>query len=269
MSELPSPYAQLLGLGLVWVSAHCAGMCGPLLVGLDVAGVRSGQSALRGAGQVLLYQLGRSLTYAWLGALCGLLGAGLQRILRPAGSLLALALGAAALWPIATRIFRALVQPRSQRAQAAPDLIRLRRSADEGKSFQLRSVERARGLLHPLLASTHPLRPLALGAAMGLLPCMLVGWALGLAALTGSAYRGALVMLLLVGMTTPMLLTVTALPRLALFKAPGTLRTRLARALPAVAGVWLLLCGAAGLGLIAHQHIGVTVLGRPLLLMLF
>lgn len=263
MSALPSPYAQLFGLGLVWVSAHCAGMCGPLLVGLDVAGVRSGRSALRGAGQVLLYQLGRSLTYAWLGALCGLLGAGLSRILRPAGSLLALALGAAALWPLVRPLFR-IPGPRAQ-----PELLRLRRSADEGKSFQLRSVERAQGLLRPLLESTHPLRPLALGAAMGLLPCMLVGWALGLAALSGSALRGALVMLLLVAMTTPMLLTVTALPRLALFRRQGGLRTRLARLLPAVAGVWLLLCGAAGLGLIAHQHLGVTVLGRPLLLMLF
>ena len=47
MSALPSPYAQLLGLGLVWVSAHCAGMCGPLLVGLDVAGVRSGRTVVR------------------------------------------------------------------------------------------------------------------------------------------------------------------------------------------------------------------------------
>ncbi|MFO0574839.1 MAG: sulfite exporter TauE/SafE family protein [Polyangia bacterium] len=268
MSALPSPYAQLLGLGLVWVSAHCAGMCGPLLVGLDVAGVRSGRSALRGAGQVLLYQLGRSLTYAWLGALCGLLGAGLSRILRPAGSLLALALGVAALWPLLRPLLQRL-QLGGQQARPAPELVRLRRSADEGKSFQLRSVERAQGFLRPLLESTHPLRPLALGAAMGLLPCMLVGWALGLAALSGSALRGALVMLLLCAMTTPMLLTVTALPRLALFRTQGGLRTRLARVLPAVAGVWLLLCGAAGLGLIAHQHIGVTVLGRPLLLMLF
>lgn len=267
MSELPSPYAQLLGLGLLWVSAHCAGMCGPLLVGLDVAGVRSGNSALRGAGSVLLYQLGRSLTYAWLGALCGLLGAGLARVLRPAGSVLAIALGVVALWPFA----RTLGQSLLRRPTAAPGLLRLRRSAadQDGKSWPLRSVERAHDLLQPLLASTHPLRPLALGAAMGLLPCMLVGWALGLAALSGSALRGALVMLLLVAMTTPMLLAVTALPRLARFRASSTLRTRLARALPAVAGVWLLLCGAAGLGLIQHRHLGVTVLGRPLLLMLF
>lgn len=264
-TSVPSPYAQLLSLGLLWVSAHCAGMCGPLLVGLDVAGVRCGHGLVRGAGQVLLYQAGRGLTYAWLGGLCGLLGAGLARVLRPAGALIALALGAAALWPLAVGLLR-------REKDASGQLVRLRRSAEdqEGKSQRLRFVERAnQSLLRPLLASTHPLRPLALGAVMGLLPCMLVGWALGLAALAGSPLRGALVMLLLVAMTTPMLLVVTALPRLPLFTRASRLRAQLATVLPLIAGVWLLLCGAAGLGLIEHRHIGVTLLDRPLLLMLF
>lgn len=263
-TSVPSPYAQLLSLGLLWVSAHCAGMCGPLLVGLDVAGVRCGHGLVRGAGQVLLYQAGRGLTYAWLGGLCGLLGAGLARVLRPAGALIALALGAAALWPLVLGLLR--------RDESPGQLVRLRRSAEdqEGKSQRLRFVEWAnQGLLRPLLASTHPLRPLALGAVMGLLPCMLVGWALGLAALAGSPLRGALVMLLLVAMTTPMLLVVTALPRLPLFTRASRLRAQLATVLPLIAGVWLLLCGAAGLGLIEHRHIGVTLLDRPLLLMLF
>lgn len=264
MSSVPSPYAQLVSLGLLWVSAHCAGMCGPLLVGLDVAGVRCGHGLVRGAGQVLLYQVGRGLTYAWLGGLCGLLGAGLARLLRPAGALIALALGLAALGPLLSSLLRR--DPRSG------TLVRLRRSADDqaGKSQRLRFVEWAnRGLLRPLLSSTHPLRPLALGAVMGLLPCMLVGWALGLAALAGSPLRGALVMLLLVAMTTPMLLIVTALPRLPLFSFASRLRARLATGLPLIAGVWLLLCGAAGLGLIEHRHIGGTLLGHPLLVMLF
>lgn len=263
-TSVASPYAQLLSLGLLWVSAHCAGMCGPLLVGLDVAGVRCGHGLVRGAGQVLLYQLGRGLTFAWLGGLCGLLGAGLARVLRPAGALIALMLGAAALWPLVLRLLR-----REHRSAA---LVQLRRSPDdrEGKSPRLRFVEWAnRGLLRPLLLSTHPLRPLALGAVMGLLPCMLVGWALGLSALAGSPLRGALVMLLLIAMTTPMLLVVTALPRLPLFSGAQRLRQQLATVLPLIAGVWLLLCGAAGLGLIEHRHLGATLLGRPLLLMLF
>jgi sulfite exporter TauE/SafE len=149
------------------------------------------------------------------------------------------------------------------------ELLPLRRSAHEGKSLKRRLIEEGQEILRPLLQSRHPLRPLALGVAMGLLPCMLVGWALGLAALSGSPLRGALVMGLLVAMTTPMLLAVTALPRFALFRRARRGTAALARALPAIAGLWLLLCGAAGLGLIEHQHLGVTVLGRPLLLMLF
>lgn len=261
MSAQVGPYTQLASLGLLWVSVHCAGMCGPLLVGLDVAGVRSRQGLLRGAGNVLLYQAGRALTYSWLGALCGLLGAGLGRVLQPAGSLLALGLGAAALWPF----LRSL----SRRPDPAAPLLPLRLGTRPATRERLRPLDRLRALLLPLLQSAHPLRPLALGAAMGLLPCMLVGWALGLAALSGSPVRGALVMLLLVAMTTPMLLAVTALPRVPMPGAARRLRARLAGCLPAVAGIWLLLCGAAGLGLIEHRHLGVTVLGRPFLLMLF
>ena len=58
-----------------------------------------------------------------------------------------------------------------------------------------------------------PLRDLALGAVMGFLPCMIVLWALGLSALTGSALHGAAIMLILVALTTPVLLGVTLLPR--------------------------------------------------------
>ena len=263
MSALASPYTQVLSLGLLWVSAHCAGMCGPLLVGLDVAGVRSGRGVLQGAGQVLLYQAGRALTYAWLGALSGLLGAGLERAMRPAGALLALALGAVSLWgPL--RSLR-------QRGEAPAALVRLRRPTvgDDAPGWRPRVVARLHTILLPILESTHPLRPLALGAAMGLLPCMLVGWALGLAALSGSALHGALVMVLLVAMTTPMLLTVTALPRLAVPAAARRARALLARVLPIVSGVWLLLCGAAGLGILAHQHFGIRLFGRALLVMLY
>ncbi|MBI5775005.1 MAG: sulfite exporter TauE/SafE family protein [Verrucomicrobia bacterium] len=66
-------------LGLVG-SAHCAGMCGPLALALPATG---NTRAAFLAGR-LLYNLGRILTYAALGAIFGLIGqgfalAGLQR----------------------------------------------------------------------------------------------------------------------------------------------------------------------------------------------
>lgn len=62
--------ALLLGLA---GSLHCVGMCGPLLLALplDATGKRQ---VLR---QLLVYHLGRVLTYAALGLLFGLLGKGL------------------------------------------------------------------------------------------------------------------------------------------------------------------------------------------------
>jgi sulfite exporter TauE/SafE len=90
---LPPAYAQVLGLGVLWTSIHCIGMCGPLLSGLDIAGVMRGRSRLQGLLGVVAYQAGRGLTYAWLGGLAGLLGAGLGRLATISGALLALAVG--------------------------------------------------------------------------------------------------------------------------------------------------------------------------------
>ncbi len=66
-------------LGLVG-SLHCAGMCGPLAMAVPVAG--SGRGAV--IRSRLVYNLGRVLTYAAMGAVVGLLGqafalAGVQR----------------------------------------------------------------------------------------------------------------------------------------------------------------------------------------------
>ena len=90
---LPAAYAQVLGLGVLWTSVHCIGMCSPLLAGFDIAGVMRGRSRLQGVFGVLLYQAGRGLTYAWLGGLAGLLGAGLTRITTLAFGVLALCMG--------------------------------------------------------------------------------------------------------------------------------------------------------------------------------
>ena len=75
-------------------------------------------------------------------------------------------------------------------------------------------------------------------------------------------------MLLLVGMTTPVLLLTTQLPTI-LGVLHASIRTGLITLLPAVSGVWLILVGGAGLGLWSHTHLGITLFGRPFLMMLW
>lgn len=103
----------------------------------------------------------------------------------------------------------------------------------------------------------HPLRPAVTGAVMAFLPCMISLWALGLAATTGSVLWGALVMVCLALMTTPMLLLVSIFASTFSRMASGH-RRRLQQGLTLLAGTWLLLVGAAGLGLVPHQHLAVA-----------
>lgn len=260
---LPPAYAQVLGLGVLWTSIHCIGMCGPLLSGLDIAGVMRGRSRLQGLLGVVAYQAGRGLTYAWLGGLAGLLGAGLGRLATISGALLALAVGL-------VLIHRTLRAFRPEQQQVGTPLIPLRRprlSLSPAVVVEQVLLHSRRALL-PLLTSHHPLREVAIGALMGMLPCMIPAWALSQAAMTGSPLHGALVMLLLVGMTTPVLLLTTQLPTI-LGVLHASIRTGLITLLPAVSGVWLILVGGAGLGLWSHVHFGITLVGRPFLMMLW
>jgi sulfite exporter TauE/SafE len=261
---LPPAYAQVLGLGVLWTSIHCIGMCGPLLSGLDIAGVMRGRSRLQGLLGVVAYQAGRGLTYAWLGGLAGLLGAGLGRLATISGALLALSVGLL----LIHRTLRAL-RPEQQQAAGTP-LIPLRRSRlSVSPTVAVEQVLlHSRRALLPLLTSHHPLREVALGALLGMLPCMIPAWALSQAAMTGSPLHGALVMLLLVGMTTPVLLLATQLPTI-LGVLPASIHRKLIMLLPAVSGVWLILVGGAGLGLWSHAHLGITLAGRPFVMMLW
>lgn len=259
-------YGQLLGLGLLWVSFHCAGMCGTLLINMDVPGRARGQGALRGAASVLSYQGGRALTYAWLGGLAGLLGAGLGRRFQDAGAAVAVVLGVGALLLGARGLWRAL-----RPAAGAPRLVRLGGTSPP-RGLQARLGALAGSAAAALLGGgAGPLRELLLGALMGFLPCMIAVWALGLAALTGSPLHGAAIMLLLVLMTTPTLLGVTLLPRLV--PLPAALRQRLGALLPPLllgaSGAQMLLIGAAALGLLPHAHLGLDLFGRGFLVMLY
>jgi sulfite exporter TauE/SafE len=55
-------------------SAHCVGMCGPLVAALSLAGKRGNSGSGHGLAFHLFYNLGRTATYTLLGLLTGLAG---------------------------------------------------------------------------------------------------------------------------------------------------------------------------------------------------
>lgn len=256
MSGAPteSAYAQLLSVGLVWISLHCVGMCGPILTGFDVAGVHRGLGPVSGAGRVLAYQAGRAVTYSSLGAVAGLVGAGLRAGLSLAGGVLAVVVGAALVAAVGWRLVG---------RRRAPELVTLGRRRESAID---RLLSRARLFLLPLASAPGVTGTFLLGAAMGLLPCMITGWALGLAAVSGSSLHGAVIMVLLVGMTTPVLLGATLLPRAFVAKL-GRASALVPRLLLSVSGVWMVLAGLAALDVIEHAHAGFTAAGRHWMVM--
>lgn len=229
MSELFQALAVVTGLGLAWTAGHCAGMCGPLLLGLGVARCDPAAGRLRGGlaalGRLGAYQLGRALGYAGLGALAGWAGAGIATRLSGGevvlGGLLAGACFLAALAHLGWLPWR-----RHAVDAAAPGL-----------------VARLGGVVHRRLGGIPGVGPAALGLALALLPCGIVWWSLGVAAATAHPLHGALVMVALVAITTPALAGVTLAPLL----VPTPWRARFAAwsaawMVPAawtLSGVWL------------------------------
>ena len=171
-----SPFAQLFSLGLVWVTFHCAGMCGPIVIGFDVAGATRGVSTLSGGLRLLIYQAGRATTLATLGAFAGLGGHALKAAFEPGAAVFALLFGATLL--IVTLV-RALPK---RRAPVRPKLSidRAPRQVSTVYSTVYQTVYQWMRELS--LTGTRPAVWL-LGVLMGCMPCMIVIWALGLAGL--------------------------------------------------------------------------------------
>jgi uncharacterized protein len=170
-------------------SLHCVGMCGPLALALP----RGAGGSRRVLGGRLLYNAGRTVTYAALGVLFGLAGktlllAGLQRGL----TILA---GVAILAGIVLRYI--------------PGLWRFASVASG------RLMTALHGTLASLLRTGSGQSLFLVGLLNGLLPCGLVYAALAGAAATGSAAGGAAFMALFGLGTTPMMLAISlAGPRL-------------------------------------------------------
>lgn len=230
----------VLSLGSAWVSLHCAGMCGPLIAGLRIGHLGSATvgTRLRIVTQVVAYQAGRGLVLAAAGALAGWCGGAVATLLQDGqlwcGVILAALFFAIALRRLGVRLSirgagRAVPGGAAPNAGAGP-LARL---------LQLLPAGLAR---HSHLAAA------ALGAVMALLPCGIVLWTLGLAAASAAPVQGALLMALLVMLTTPVLLGSAALAGAVSRAAPPSWRAAwrgwTGRWLPAAAlafsGSWIL-----------------------------
>lgn len=210
--------AAVLGASLLG-SLHCAGMCGGLVAfasGAGAEGPRPGRFARH-----LAYHGGRLAAYVGLGAVAGALGAALDLGGRLLGYQRVAAVGAGifvALWgghALATALGVRLPQPKAPGA--------LRRAVGRGLDRFAR-----RPPVH---------RALAVGLLSALLPC---GWLwayVAVAAGTGGAVAGALVMGVFWAGTVPALVAVGA----AVQAASGRLR----RVAPAVCAAALVVVGLA------------------------
>ncbi len=245
-------YLQLLAVGFLWINLHCAGMCGPLVVGLNLGGVGNPegdenvppgrwQRLRMASGNLASYQLGRSVTYAIMGGLAGWAGSVLQRLIadvtRIAGLVVAAGLIGAGLV--------ALLRPTARIAAMG--------SSKPGRLLN-ELVQRLRG-------TGGPKKRFLLGIVLGFLPCMIPVWVLGLAASTQSPFHGAALMVMLVWMTSFVIFGFGMAPAIA---SARTLRWQ-SRLLPLalmLSGTWLGLIGLAANGWIEHQSVGFTLGGR-------
>ena len=257
MEEMAPFYAQVIGIGMIWVTVHCIGMCGPIMASLTAAtGVHRAPTAAkrlqRALGGVLAYQGGRALVYAALGAAAGGVGAGaqaaIQELAQTAGLVVAVLIFGVGVWkllPLATPA-----------------------TGTSGATWSARWTGWAMRRLSRRLPTSGPARMVAFGFVLGFLPCVLMFWVLGIAASTSSVAHGAAVMVLLVVMTTPVLVAAALGSSL-----PGIFRKlrsdRVIGVAMVISGLWLGLIAAAANGWIGHVHIPLEIGAQEFVIMLW
>lgn len=247
---------QIWSVGVLFIGLHCSGMCGPLIVGLDVGQVRGGASSFQAIKNALLYQSGRALTYGSFGLLAGFLGERLQVALNSFGAVFALLMGIA--------LLISLFSPHQwwQLKFSGAGLTPLKKKQSRLFAY-IAPLQR-----WAFLSARHRggLETVLLGIMMGFLPCMITLWALGLAISTGSAAYGALVMLSLIVLTTPVIglsaLSVKLLPKSLIQNGRW-----LQEGLLFVSAVWLILMAMASLELIPHAHLYFTLFRSEYMIM--
>lgn len=222
--------AAALVMGLAG-SAHCLGMCGPLVAAAD--GLRLARWT---PWAPLPMHAGRLVTYGAMGLAAGLIGGTIER-----GALAVGLQGVAATLGGLALIFFGLV---------LLGWMPFRWGLDIG--------ERATARLAASIASQRPASGLLMGLYWGFLPCGLVWAALVNAGATASPLMGSLVMLLFGLGTVPALLVLGGLAGYIGARYRRWL-TRLAAATVVAMGLLLLLRTAASAGWIAHLKLAAGV----------
>ncbi|WP_321280242.1 sulfite exporter TauE/SafE family protein [Marinifilum fragile] len=175
-------YISALTLGLLG-SFHCVGMCGPIALAIPL---KTDSWLARIFGGVL-YNLGRAITYAIMGAVFGLLGRGL--VMSGFQQWVSIIMGAIMILSVIT-----------------PSIYKNRFNADKGVfSF----VGKLKMSLGKLFAQRSYGSLLMIGLLNGLLPCGLVYFAIAGAIATGSSVSGSLFMFIFGLGTLPMLLAIS------------------------------------------------------------
>lgn len=214
-------YWAAFSLGILG-SFHCIGMCGPIVLALPAGK----QGALQKFNGQLLYHIGRALTYAFIGILPGIIGAGFsafgfqQKLSVILGLLLLLVL---------------LIGGIEKFRFGKPGLL-----------SPLTSILRKK--LGHFLRSNHPASSFVTGMLNGFLPCGLVYIALASAAATGSVY-GSMLFMFIFGLGT--LPAMAALGYSANFISIR-IRNTIRKAQPFVVAFMALLLIARGLNLGIH-----------------
>jgi sulfite exporter TauE/SafE len=200
-------------------SVHCAGMCGPLALALPVPG---GGTLAYIFGRVL-YNAGRVLTYAVLGAAAGLVGRTL--VLAGAQQMVSLILGVLILLSVLLPFALGSLLP----------------------SFTLpaRFSAYVQSKLTGLMKRSSNLALFVIGLLNGLLPCGFVYVAMGAAITTGEVYRGVLFMTGFGVGTGPVMLVIA----LAGKHVQAGIRRRLAALAPVFTAVLAVLIILRGLNL--------------------
>jgi uncharacterized protein len=207
-----------LSLGFLG-SFHCAGMCGPIALALPV----HHRSAAGRATGILIYNIGRALTYAMLGATFGLLGNGFAMAGFQQG--FSISIG------ILMLIFA--LMPEDLAAKIT------------GVKHLFRGFTKLKQLLGHLFQQRTNKALLFTGLLNGLLPCGLVYLGIAGAAATGNALHGALFMAAFGMGTFPLMIGVSAFSQLITIPV----RNKIRRAMPVVIVVMGLMLILRGLNL--------------------
>jgi len=213
-------------LGLVG-SFHCIGMCGPIAVALPI----NNHSWLTRISGTLLYNIGRAITYALMGAIFGVLGEGIQ--LSGLQKWVSIAMG---IIMILTVIF--------------PVLFKDTRLLDQ---YIYGYVDRLKSYLGPLLRKSSYGSLFLIGILNGLLPCGLVYVALAGAIATGGVVSGSLYMFIFGLGTLPMLALVSLVGNL----LSGQLKSGVNKLIPYV----IVIIGA--LFILRGMQLGIPYLSPP------